>query len=185
MSITLFYSNICIAEQANHNFKKHSITFLSAVGSHESIDLILKKTKLIHPHSYYFGVGYRTPEIIFDAIRLNIELFKHFDKQQSLELTLYPSIESREFYVGNIGFNWGIGDGISTMIGPYPQFEEYRNVKTKRLLNFLVIEQNMFLKDKSQYKITIRWHHRCHCFKTIAPKGAGSNFFGAGFRYSF
>ncbi len=164
---------------------KQSISFLAAIGSYESIDILLKKARLIRPHSYFVGVGYRSSEVIFDYIRLNVELMKHFGKQQSFELTLYPSIESPAVYVGNVGFNWGIGDGISTMIGPYPKFEEYRTVKTRRMLNFLVIEQNMFFKDAPEHKITIRWHHRCHCFKTMAPQGAGSNFFGIGFRYSF
>jgi len=164
---------------------RRSITFLTAIGSYESIDLLLKKTKLISPYSYFIGVGYRSPEVIFDYIRLNVELMKHLGKQQSLEITIYPSIESPAVFVGNIGFNWGIGDGISAMVGPYPKFEQYRTVKTKRILNFLVIEQNMFLRERPGHKITIRWHHRCHCFKTIAPQGAGSNFFGIGFRYSF
>ena len=173
--------NLEKAESTN----KHSITFLTAIGSYESIGLLLKKTRLISPYSYFIGVGYRSPEVIFDYIKLNVELMKHFSKQQSFEMTFYPSIESPAVFVGNIGFNWGIGDGISAMVGPYPKFERYRTVKTKRILNFLIIEQNMFLKDRPEHKITIRWHHRCHCFKTMAPKGAGSNFFGIGFRYSF
>jgi len=181
LSISLLNSSVSYAE----DFKKHSITLLSAIGSYESIDLLLKKTRLISPYSCFIGAGYRSPEIIFDYIKLNVELMKHFGKQQSFELTMYPSIESPEVYAGSIGFNWGIGDGISTMLGSYPKFEEYRTVKTRRMLNFLVIEQNMFLKGKPEHKITIRWHHRCHCFKTMAPQGAGSNFFGVGFRYSF
>ena len=189
MLFTVFflYSNKTCAKDfiKTEDVKKHSITFLSAIGSYESIDLLLKKKRLIPPYSYFLGVGYRSPEVIFDYVRLNVELIKHFGKQQSFELTLYPSIESPAVYLGNVGFNWGIGDGISTMLGSYPKFEEYRTVKTKRMLNFLVIEQNIFLKDKPEHKITIRWHHRCHCFKTMAPQGAGSNFFGVGFRYSF
>ena len=181
------YSKVTYGEELSEveNKAKQSVTFLAAIGSYESIDLLLKKTKLIFPYSYFVGVGYRSPEVIFDYITLNVELMKHFGKQQSFEMTVYPSIESPAVYIGNVGFNWGIGDGISTMVGPYPKFEEYRNVKTRRVLNFLVIEQNIFLKDKPEHKITIRWHHRCHCFKTIAPEGAGSNFFGIGLRYSF
>ena len=187
LSVTFHYSSIACAENFSktEDSKKHSVTFLSAIGSYESIDLLLKKKRLISPYSYFVGIGYRSPEVILDYVRLNVELMKHFGKQQSFELTLYPSIESPAVYFGNVGFNIGIGDGISTMIGPYPKFEEYRTVKTRRMLNFLVIEQNFFLKDKPEHKITIRWHHRCHCFKTMAPQGAGSNFFGIGFRYSF
>lgn len=183
--MVLSYSNLCIAKHPAKSLTDHTITLLAAVGSFESIDLILKKTKIIRPHSYFFGVGYRSPDVVLSCIKLNVEFLKHFHKQQSFELILYPSIESRKFFIGNLGLSWGIGDGISTMLGPHPKFEEYRNVKTRRLLNFLVIEQNMFIKGNSQYKVTLRWHHRCHCFKTIAPKGAGSNFFGLGLKYSF
>jgi len=184
--ITFSYNGIstCMGEEVKRNYK-NSITLLGGVGSRESINLLLKKAKLIPPHSYLIGIGYRRHGIFSSPVDLNIETMKHLGRQNSIELILYPSIESPVVYLGNIGLSWGIGNGISVMLGPYPKLEEYKSIKSRRLLNFLLLEQNIFLSSHPEVLLTFRLHHRCSLFRTMGSKGAGSNFLTLGFRYSF
>jgi len=70
------------------------------------------------------GFGYRSHTISSTPIRINVEGIKHLGKQDSIELVLYPSIKTPPLHLGNIGLSWGIGNGISAMVGPYPQFEK-------------------------------------------------------------
>jgi len=131
------------------------------------------------------GFGYRSHTISSTPIRINVEGIKHLGKQDSIELVLYPSIKTPPLHLGNIGLSWGIGNGISAMVGPYPQFEKYKKIQSRRVLNLFMIEQNIFLVSKPELQFTLRWHHRCHLFNTIAPKGSGSNFLVLGMRHSF
>jgi len=164
---------------SNHS----SLSLLYGEGSKAKIQNIIGRKKLISPVSYLTGVEYRSPYIYQLPIKLDTQILKHFGRQHAFEVVVCPVIETSNVFLGKIGFTWAIGNGVSGLIGKYTNFEETKGVKTRRFLNYLLIEQNTFLKEYANYQLTLRWHHRCHVFGKIAPKGTGSNFFIIGIKY--
>lgn len=162
--------------------EKPAFNIVAAIGSRADISDLIKAKRLLPPYGYFLGAEYRSKGIYSGPMMLNIGIMKHFGKQDSLELILYPSIEFKPLYIGNLGIILGIGDGISFMAGPYPKFEETKTIKTQRLLNFFMIESSFFFKDNIDTKFIIRWHHRCNLARNIGPKGAGANFISLGLR---
>ena len=170
---------------AASSINQAEFSFLYGAGSSSSINRIIGKGKLIPPVSQFMGVEYRSPTLFYRfPIKLDMQILKHFDRQHAFEGVICPVIETPKVFLGKVGFNWAVGNGVSGLIGKYTDFEEISSgVKTRRFLNYLLVEQNMFLKEDPTYQLTLRWHHRCHVFGTIAPKGTGSNFFVIGIKY--
>lgn len=158
------------------------IALLYGTGSTDKIQDILKQKKLIPSVSYFIGGSYRSSFLKETPIKLEMQVLKHFGKQSALEWVVCPVLETPRMLMGNLGFTWAVGNGVSSLTGKGVAFEAYKGVKTKRVLNYLFIEQNMFLKEDPRYLITIRWHHRCHFFGRVAPKRTGSNFFVIGIK---
>ncbi len=159
------------------------VSFLYGVGSTEKIQRILSRVRLIPPVSYFAGIGYRSPLLGSTPIKLEIQTLKHFGRQTAWEVIICPVIETPKVQIRNVGFTWAIGNGISALIGKNAHFEDAKGIKTRRVLNYLLIEQNIFFRESPHYQVTLRWHHRCHVFGKIAPKRTGSNFFVIGIKY--
>lgn len=84
------------------------------------------------------------------------------------------------YIVSTFGLGWGVS--YDTRVSTW---ERHDSDNTKRLLNFLAFETTLALPRYPQWELVLRLHHRSGAFGLYGADNAGSNFLGAGIRYSF
>lgn len=77
-----------------------------------------------------------------------------------------------------------IGEGVS-YVTSVPSLEQKDNVRTKRLLNFLMLEATFSHPDYPQWQVLARVHHRSGAFGLYQAGNTGSNDIAIGLRYLF
>ena len=118
-------------------------------------------------------------------IKFDAQIIRHFGAQRSFELTATLVFETKPYVFKQMGFNIGIGDGVSYLARPSLMIDGFRQTKPRRTLNFMLAECNIYFSGIKNITLTFQWHHRCTLFNTIAPNKTGSNFFAIGVRYYF
>ena len=154
-----------------------SIAIYYAIGNGDRIQNILEKVKLSGDVSRFFGIGYSLPIKVKWPVGFDMQLLKHFGKQNSFEFTFSLAVKSKHFYNDKIAANFAIGNGVSYLTRPSFAIEGSNKVRPKKML--------IYHETWNNFSLTFRWHHRCHIFGRIAAKGIGSNFFAIGVRYYF
>lgn len=77
-----------------------------------------------------------------------------------------------------------IGEGVS-YVTAIPSLEQKDNVKTKRLLNYLMFEATFSHPSYPEWQLLTRIHHRSGAFGLYQAGNTGSNDIAIGLRYLF
>lgn len=85
-----------------------------------------------------------------------------------------------KYVINTFGIGWGVSydSRVST-------WEKHDADNTKKLLNYLAFETSFALPTYPKLQLVLRLHHRSGAFGLYGADNAGSNFIGAGLRYSF
>lgn len=138
-----------------------------------------------------FGFGLFGSRYRFEGFSLEAEaqIFKHFGLQSHVETVAALVLRSGEFVLGrNWSMNVAWGNGISYAWSD-PKWEMgstgIRGVGSRRTQYHMFFETAFTPRSAPQLAVFLRLHHRSGMYGVISPQRTGSNYVGAGFRYSF
>lgn len=83
-----------------------------------------------------------------------------------------------------VNTSFALGEGVS-YDSSVPAIEKRDNVRTKRLLNYLMLEATLAHPAYPQLQLVARIHHRSGAFGLYGAGNTGSNDLGLGIRYLF
>lgn len=110
------------------------------------------------------------------------QITKHYGLQDNLEMHSSLIFRSNNMgIVGDIYGNLAAGIGLSYALDE-PTYEKEVDGKRYKLQNHLSFEAELG-KDKSDFSIPVRIHHRSGVYGLIAPPKVGSNFISIGLRW--